>query len=373
MTTRPEERMADVSVEAGPARTIESFTLRQVRLGTGTPAAPRPSPRGPVSAYLLDHLVTPPHELPPPPAVDDDPLDGDDTQLALYCCYELHYRAMAGVAEGWEWEPSLLGFRRRLEQAFERRLDEVLGRPVPLDDVEAALHRVIADHDGPSLSSYAEHQATLSEVQELAAHRSAYQLKEADPHTWALPRLSGRAKAAMVEIQFDEYGGGVEGRSHAELWARTMEALELDSTYGAYLDVLPGVTLATTNLISMFGLHRRLRGALVGHLAVFEMTSVVPMSRYSAALDRLGIGVEGRAFYDVHVQADAVHERVACERLAAGLAATEPVLADDIIFGARALIAVEDRFCRHVLARWAAGTTSLLRPLPAATSAFLAG
>jgi hypothetical protein len=335
----------------------------------GSEVAPLPAPRGPLTSYLLDHLVLPPHKLPPPPAAEDDPLGGDDSQLALYCCYELHYRPMAGVAENWEWEPSLLAFRATLERAFEQRLNEELGPPGPFGDVEAGLRQAIADHDGPSLSSYAKDRASLRELQELAVHRSAYQLKEADPHTWAIPRLSGPAKAALVEIQFDEYGGGVEGRSHAELWATTMEVLSLDSTYGAYLDLLPGVTLATTNLISLFGLHRRLRGALVGHLAVFEMTSVVPMARYGAALERLGIGAEGRAFYDVHVEADAEHEIVASKYLAGGLAAAEPALASDIIFGARAIIAVEDRFARHVLDRWAEGRSSLRGGLSIVTTA----
>jgi heme oxygenase-like protein len=67
-----------------------------------------------------------------------------------------------------------------------------------------------------------------------------------------------------------------------------MRELGLDDTYGAYLAIIPGVMLATVNLASYFGLHRRLRGALVGHLAVFEMTSVEPMGRYSTALRRHG-------------------------------------------------------------------------------------
>jgi Iron-containing redox enzyme len=49
---------------------------------------------------------------------------------------------------------------------------------------------------------------TLAQLREFAIHRSAYQLKEADPHTWAIPRLTGAVKAAMVEIQADEYGDG---------------------------------------------------------------------------------------------------------------------------------------------------------------------
>ena len=116
-------------------------------------------------------------------------------------------------------------------------------------------------------------------------HRSAYQLKEADPHTWAIPRLHGDPKSALVRLQYDEYGEGVTRDAHAELFALHLQRLGLDPTYGAWLDWIPGSTLATTNLVSLFGLHRRWRGALVGHLALFEMASVPVMGAYSAALD----------------------------------------------------------------------------------------
>jgi len=53
---------------------------------------------------------------------------GEDLQLALYCCYELHYRGFAGVSDDLEWDPGLLGTRRRLEQAFLTALrDDVAG------------------------------------------------------------------------------------------------------------------------------------------------------------------------------------------------------------------------------------------------------
>jgi hypothetical protein len=126
---------------------------------------------------------------------------------------------------------------------------------------------------------------------------------------------------------------------------------------------LPGVTLATTNLVSLFGLHRRWRGALIGHLAVFEMTSVEPMGRYARALRRLGLPAVAQRFYDVHVEADARHEVVAATDLAGGLARSEPAVAGDILFGGRALMDVEERFATHLLDSWSAGTTSLLLPL----------
>ena len=54
-------------------------------------------------------------------------IDAEDLQLALYCCYELHYRGFDGVDERWEWEPSLLALRAELERRFERELLRVGG------------------------------------------------------------------------------------------------------------------------------------------------------------------------------------------------------------------------------------------------------
>ena len=323
-----------------------------------------PTARGPYSKLVVDALTGPPRPLAVPVERHDiDALIDDDLHLALYCCYELHYRGFAGVDPEWEWWPSLLGLRRTLERAFEQRLAEEVGPIDPVLDVQAALAQVIDDGGGPSLSGYMSERGTLQQMREFCIHRSAYQLKEADPHTWGIPRITGEAKAAMVEIQADEYGEGSLADMHSTLFAGTMRALGLDTTYGAYLDLLPGTTLATVNLVSMFGLHRQWRGALVGHLALFEMTSVMPMGRYSRALERLGLGTEARRFYDVHVLADAVHEVVASERLAAGLVADEPELAEDVVFGARAVMALEARFAAMLLDAWRQGENSL-RPAP---------
>jgi len=49
------------------------------------------------------------------------------------------------------------------------------------------------------------------------------------------------------------------------------------------------VRLVSVNLASIFGLHRRWRAALVGHLAVSEIISVGPMERYSRALAAFGL------------------------------------------------------------------------------------
>jgi hypothetical protein len=283
----------------------------------------------------------------------------DDYHLALYCCYELHYQGLSGIDDGWEWEPSLLELVRLLEGGFEAHLRAALPTwRLGATEVPGALWRM-SQAGGFSLSAWLVERGTRFHAEELAIHRSAYQLKEADPHTWAIPRLNGRSKAALVAIQADEYGGGISARMHSSLFADAMMALDLDPTYGAYLDHLPGVTLATTNLISMFGLHRRLRGCLVGHLANFEMNSVGPMGRYSSWLESLGVPIEGRRFYDVHVEADEVHQHVAVDDLVGGLLEIEPQQAQNVIFGARAVSLVETAFTDHVMTAWANGRSSL--------------
>ena len=334
--------------EAGAvAAPLRRATLTSVA-SRPTPVAP-PQPRGPLSAAVLAHLAG--GRAARPGVGRPDPFD-DDLQLALYCCYEPHFSDLPGVIGEPEWDPDLLAFRRQLEAAFELGLRDLVG-PAPCGGpVRTVIPAMIAADDGPSVSRYMERQGTRAQMCEFVVHRSAYQLKEADGHTLGIPRLAGRAKQLLAQIQAGEYGADADGRTmHAELFARTMQALDLDPRLHAYLDVLPGSALGVSNVISMFGLHRRWRGALVGHLAVFEMTSVEPMGRYSRALARFGATADARRFYDVHVLADAEHEEMALD-MASELATAEPALAPDVVFGAGCAIAAEQRFASCLFDRW---------------------
>jgi hypothetical protein len=325
-----------------------------------------PPPRGRLSERLLGVLVGPVRRPPLIPVHrPGDPLADEDLHLSLYLLYELHYRGLPGVDDRWEWNPSLLELRGRLEAVFEEALLEAVPlarESVAADEVDLAL-RAISQEPSPPLSLYVRSAATLDQVREFVVHRSAYQLKEADPHSWAIPRLFGAPKAALIEIQTDEYGRGRADWIHAELFAQAMRALSLDSAYGAYLPLIPGVTLATVNLMSLLGLHRRWLAAIVGHLALFEMTSSIPNRHYARGLRRLGLGPQARLFFEEHVTADAVHENVAAVDLAGGLVRQEPAAAGGVLWGARVLNLLESRWARHLLESWERGTTSLLGQL----------
>ena len=319
-----------------------------------------PVPRGALSEVVVDQLAAGSRQHHDPvqfaAAVEEvvHPLRDEDFQLALACCYELHYRGFDGTSDELEWDPALLTLRRVLEQRFLATVTDLV--PVPAASADAPLPglRALVDADvETTLSRFLWREATLDQFRDFVRQRSIYQLKEADPHSWQLPRLSGRTKEALAEIQFDEYGGGRAGRSHAEMFARTMRELNLDDTYGAYWDVALAETFAAVNLMSLFGLHRRYRGAALGHLAALEMTSTAPNRRYADGLRRLGLGGHAAAYFDEHVEADAVHEQIAAVDMCGSFVRAEPQRHADVLWGAAACLALDGNASTALLHSWA--------------------
>jgi hypothetical protein len=331
-----------------------------------------PEPRGPLSEALFRDLAGGTALAASTVAEGEqistaDALTDEDLQISLAVCYELHYRGFEGVSEDWEWDPALIRLRSGLEQRHLAALRDLVG-PVTVteESVDRQLTALIAADDGPSLSMFMAKKGTLEQWREYLTVRSVYHLKEGDPHTFAIPRLSGGAKAAMVEIQADEYGGGTPQRMHSELFAGLMRDLDLDATYGALWDDAPAAAFASVNTMSLFGLHRRWRGAALGHLACVEMTSSEPSRRYSAGLRRLGFDERVTVFYDEHVEADAVHEQIASVDMCGSLVAEQPDLLPDVLFGATASLAMDAVAAEHLLGAWESGRSALRQDRPLA-------
>ena len=323
---------------------------------------------GPLSSAVIDTLQrgrAALHARPiDVPLCEADPY-GLDVQLALAVCYELHYRGFAGINPRWEWNPALLHVRGRLEDAFLSAVRHDVGEIGPDQTAADAMDALSVEPvDGTGPSYYLRDTGTWEQMREYFVHRSLYHLKEADPHAFAIPRLIGQAKASFVAVEFDEYGGGRGARVHQQLFADLMDAAGLDSTYLGYLDDVPAEALASVNLMSLFGLHRALRGAAIGHFASTEITSSPGARRLVEALQRMGAPEPCLNFYREHIEADAVHEQVVRTDVVGDLVAREPHLDRDVVFGIRARDVVEDRLGTRVMACWQAGRSSLRRPLP---------
>jgi hypothetical protein len=315
-----------------------------------------PEPRGPLSSHM-QALLFGRTDAGAAAVGRADPL-GDDLQLALYMAYELHYRGFDGVPDEQEWDPAVLALRT----ALERRFAGALRAEVRTDDadVDRAIADLLAVDADDGVSAHLARHGTREQMRELLVHRSMYHLKEADPQAFVLPRLHGAAKAGVAAVEFDEYGAGRAARMHAELFAELMRAFDLDPTYGAYVDVVPAPMLAVVNFMSLCGLHRARRDALLGQLAAVEITSPPGAMKMVAAVRRTGGDALAEEFYAEHVVADSVHEQVMRADVIGSLLETEPHLAADVVFGIRAAGFLDTRLDEHLLGSWAAGRSSLL-------------
>ena len=337
-----------------------------------------PLERGPVSALVIAALATG-HEVDDHalvrtvdqlPAGADTVLD-EDLQLTLWKLYELHFRGFEDVDAAREWDPRLLRVRAVLESQFEldlrtRTRADVAHAFAAADNVFDQVEALVSRVEGPSLAHYVQREATHQQFLELMMTRSLYHLKESDPTSFSLPRLDGATKAALAELQYDEYGGGRAERLHATLFSKALTGCGLDPSYGAYVDITPAHTLAVNNAMSMFGLHRRLRGASLGHLGAFEMTSSLPCRRYAQGIRRLDLPEVVAEYYDEHVEADAVHEQIASVDMCGSFVAEHPDLASDVLFGAACSLAMDGVAATHLLSAWETGRSALRRERPLA-------
>jgi Iron-containing redox enzyme len=289
-------------------------------------------------------------------AESDDLMSDEDLQLALWMLYELHYRGFA-ECDDLEWDTTVVAVRTTIERQFEaelhRRTDDVVtaakaSRPDLVDQIMFMIDQA----GGLDLASFLQRRATREQIMEFLVHRSLYHLKESDPHSFVLPRIDGRAKVALAELQYDEYGAGQPERMHARLFAEALAACGLDHRYGAYVDQVPGHTLASNNLSSFFGLHRRLRGAALGHLAAFESTSSVPCRKIAAGIERVGLPPGVADYFHEHVEADATHEQVALRDVCGSMVEDEPHLRDDVLFGVAACLNIDGAVAEAALAEW---------------------
>ena len=330
-----------------------------------------PQPRGPLGERVWAALREAPTDgsgdvidVPLPPA-SASILGDDDFQLTLWVLYELHYRGFDDIPEH-EWDPRIIAVRRVLESRFEEELrrctDAYIGDALAADgDLMDQVEMLVAAIGGPNLAGFIQREATADQVRDFLARRSLYHLKESDPHSFVLARIDGRAKTALSELQYDEYGAGQPDRLHARLYAEALGACGLDTRYGAYVEHTPATTLAVNNVMSLFALQRRLRGAALGHLAAFEATSSLPCRRIAAGIERVGLPDATAAYFHEHVEADAVHEQVAVRDVCGGLVESEPALLPDVLFGVAGCLYLDVLDGEHLLSHWQDGASRLER------------
>jgi pyrroloquinoline quinone (PQQ) biosynthesis protein C len=322
-----------------------------------------PEPTGALSGQVIDALRRPAASgsFPAgPSSYEGDCLADADFQLALWVLYELHYQGFEDCDEAWEWHPGAVAHRADLESVFLAALRSV---PVPTTSPDTPTHerieQVVEAVPGADMARYMQREATLEQYREYLKIKSVYHHKESDPQSFVLARLRGVPKVRLAELQYDEYGAGRPDRHHQTLFARTLVEAGLDDTYGVYLHHAPAPTLAVNNAMSLFGLHRRFRGAAMGHLAAFESTSSIPCRRVAQGIRRIGLSEAAADYFDEHIEADAVHEQLALRDICGTMAEEEPALVDDILFGAFVCCHLEALEGERLVGAWREGRSAL--------------
>jgi hypothetical protein len=194
-----------------------------------------PAPRGHMSSALIAALREPPA---PRPALlvsggTREVFLDDDLQLSLWICYELRTRGFDDVHSGWEDNPSLAQFHTALETRWEEAL------------------------------------RTLSEVTQPAAVSDEGLAELRRHHAFWQPRREMRS--VLRDLQ--GYGARSE-RTHSVLFTVTLRDVD-----PAGVDEMPALTLALVNALSLFGLHQRLVGCLVGFLTAVDTIGGDPFAQ----------------------------------------------------------------------------------------------
>ncbi|GGU57074.1 iron-containing redox enzyme family protein [Lentzea flava] len=196
-----------------------------------------PAPRGHMSSALVAALRRPPV---PRPALlvsggTREIFLDDDLQLSLWICYELRMRGFDDVHAAWEDHPALAQFHAALEERWEAGLRSL---------TESTQHAELSDEG----------------MAELRKHHAFWQ-----------PRREMRS--VLRDIQGDAYGTRSE-RTHSVLFTVTLRDLD-----PVGVDEMPAPTLALVNAMSLFGLHQRLVGALVGFLTAVDTIGGDPFAQ----------------------------------------------------------------------------------------------
>ncbi|MFD0485325.1 iron-containing redox enzyme family protein [Kineococcus sp. GCM10028916] len=318
---------------------------------------PLPPARGPLSDALTTFLLSAGGE----PRQEDlmrlaqrahtvDVLRDEDVQLTLLLLYELHHEGIDQVVDDLEWDLGLLWVRADLEMALQRSLQVLVHgrhgfgrgtRPEFLTGparVDAELVALATARDATGLTAHLALDADLEQFREFFVHHSLHHL-----------------------VPFREVHSGDPRGTSGVSTTRTTIDLGLDDAHGAYVSRLPATSLAAVNTATMFGLHRRDRGALAGHLAFSHLSSPSLGTAVGDGLRRLGLrgGATGSSAPETQ-PAQPGPDAGTGRELVASLLAAEPELAADVVFGARAGASLARLVAEEVLGAWSAGTSSLL-------------
>ena len=97
----------------------------------------------------------------------------------------------------------------------------------------------------------------------------------------------------------------------------------------------------------------------MGHLGAYEATSSIPCRKYAGGARRLGLREVVAAYFDEHVEADAVHEQLAFRDICGALVTSGQAEERDVVLGAAACLLMDAVVGELMLGAWEDGRSTL--------------
>lgn len=205
----------------------------------------------------------------------------------------------------------LFKIRNRIESAWQtwerKRLN--MESPSSLNVVEALKERIARDLDPePSRENlYFRDEMTLKGYRQLLAVSSLDGLVEASQLSRVLGGAANEIQSMLTRIFIEEYGSGRRHRKHSSFFSAMLEGFNMNAQPEAYFDLVPWEVLANINHSFCLSESNRQFLRYVGGLLYTEVSVPSAFVHFRRAGERLGLGKDAVAYWDIHIKEDIRH------------------------------------------------------------------
>lgn len=204
-------------------------------------------------------------------------------------------------------EATTLAWERRWIASEWQDLVRTAAPIASVTELQSALEHLVTASPQPFTSprTWLVEEMGLEALQRLLSEYAIDGLTEASAMFAIVPRLQGRAQAAVMRILIDEFGCGNPQRVHAELYRQLLQELGLSTDLKEYLDTVNEESLAFVNVYHWLTKRAPRVDAYLGALAYTEMAIPTSFASFAVACERLGI--RQRTYFTEHVHIDPYH------------------------------------------------------------------
>ncbi len=201
----------------------------------------------------------------------------------------------------------------------------------------------------PYYQSYLPEHGTREDMRFLLAQETSLDPRFDDILALIQIGTQGREKMEIAANYWDEMGIGEHGSEHSALFARTLSAINIDSSY--IKENLQIEAKLCGNLSAALALSRRHYYKAIGYFGVTEYLAPRRFRSLTQAWRRLELPLEGIRYHDIHIEVDAGHAVGWLKNVIEPTVDRDPNIGREIASGALVRLNTSARYLDALLAR----------------------